>query len=258
MTGSSVPHVLILGGTSDARKLAALIHADFEDRVQLTTSLAGRTLSPANMAGNVRTGGFGGVDGLIDYLETENITALIDATHPFATNISLHALTAADETGIPRVLIARPRWSLPEALDLKRVPDTHTAADLLGKMDAHRVLLTTGIQTLKDFSSVPDVWFLVRQIENHEAPLPLSNAATVTQKPPFTLEGERDLMTENRIDTLITKESGGAATEAKLTAATELGVCTILIERPPAPPGDQVTSPEDALAWLHDCLGRKT
>lgn len=258
MNTPAIPHILILGGTADARALASLIHRKFRDGIRLTTSLAGRTKSPAGLAGVVRTGGFGGVPGLIEYVRAEDVSALIDATHPFAANISAHAHDVAEKTGIARLMIKRPRWPLPEALDVRRVTDMAAAAQQLAKTTSQRVLLTTGTQNLEAFADIPDTWFLVRQIENHEASLPMSNADTVIQKPPFTLESEKALMIEYAVDTLVTKESGGRATEAKLAAAAELGIRTVMIERPEMPAGDHVSSPEEALVWLQGCLGLNT
>ncbi len=245
-----MPHILILGGTADARQLAALIQDRLGAHVRLTTSLAGRTKRPAALAGDLRVGGFGGVSGLVDYLAAEHVTLMIDATHPFAATISRHAVEAAREVGIPRLMIVRPQWQLPVALDVVRVSDMEAAAIALRTSGARRVLLTTGIQNLDVFARLPDIWFLIRQIEDHEKPLPLAHANTVIQKPPFTLEGERALMAEHEIDTVVSKESGGSATEAKLRAAAELGIRVVLIERPPMPMGENASSPEDALIWI--------
>jgi len=195
-------------------------------------------------------GGFGGVSKLVDYLGAEHVALLIDATHPFAATISHHAVSAADEVDIPRLMIVRPQWQLPDALDAVRVSDMEAAAITLRTCGAKRVLLTTGIQKLNVFSSMHDIWFLIRQIEDHEKPLLLAHADTVIQKPPFTLEGERALMVKYKIDTVVSKKSGGSATEAKLLAAAELGITVVLIERPPMPMGENVSSPEDALIWI--------
>lgn len=253
-----IPHVLILGGTAEARQLAGLITAQLDDQVRLTTSLAGRTKAPVDVEGDVRIGGFGGVTGLIEYIKAERVNCLIDATHPFAAVISQHAHEAAEKTGLSRLMIERPRWPLPDGLDIRRVSDLAAAADNLAKSEASRVLITTGIQNLDVFSELSHIRLLVRQIENHEEPLPLDNAETVVQKPPFTVEGECTLMTENGIDTLVSKESGGTATEAKLIAAAKLGIRVIMVERPAPPPGDHVATPEEAVTWLQGCLGRST
>ena len=259
MTPENRPaHILILGGTADARRLAALIKDQIGPGVQLTTSLAGRTKRPTDLAGDVRVGGFGGAGGLADYLRAENVTCLIDATHPFAAAISAHAASAANQTAIPRLTIVRPRWQIPDSLHVQRVANMAEAAAALDAPAAKRVLLTTGIQNLDVFSHLTDIFFLIRLIETPEKPPLANHARIVIQKPPFTPEGERRLMTENRIDTLITKESGGSATEAKLLVADALGIRVILIERPSAPEGASVASPEQALSWLQARLGRST
>ena len=250
MTTPPIPHVLVLGGTAEARQLANFIHHHLGASVRLTTSLAGRTKRPAAVPGAVRVGGFGGVEGLGAYLDAEHVSFLIDATHPFASTITRHAATAADSRKTFRLMLVRAFWQIPATLDVQYVPDMEAAAAALGSIGAKRTLLTTGTQNLSVFAPMNDVWFLVRQIENHEKPLPLNNAATFTQSPPFTLEGERAIMLENRIDTLVSKESGGSATEAKLEAAAQLGIKTIVVRRPSVPPGDCVATPEEALAWL--------
>lgn len=249
-TSDPMPHILILGGTADARRLATLIDDQFGAQVRLTTSLAGRTKRPGGLRGDVRVGGFGGASGLADYLKTEHVALLIDATHPFAATISGHAVEATTETRTPRLTVVRPEWELPDTLDVLHVPTMAAAAAALRTMEARRVLLTTGVQNLDVFAHMPQIYFLVRQIEDHEKPLPLDHAHVVIQKPPYSLDGERTLMAENRIDVMISKESGGPATEAKLRAAAELGIRAILIERPPVPVGEGVSSPEDALVWI--------
>jgi len=246
-----IPHVLILGGTAEARRLATLVHDRFGEKIRLTSSLAGRTRRPVEISGDVRTGGFGGVPGLVDYIEAEAVSMLIDATHPFAATISRHAAEAVDKSGeAPRLRLSRPPWVQPEGLNAHVVPDMDAVASALRSGGAKRVLVTTGVQNLAVFASLPDIWFLVRQIEAHEKPLPMENADIIVQKPPFSVEGEVALMQDHNIDTVITKESGGEATAAKLQAATELGIRTILIKRPPEPPGDKVATPKEALAWI--------
>lgn len=245
-----LPHILLLGGTAEARRIAALIHDRLGIHVRLTTSLAGRTKQPGGLAGDLRVGGFGGVPGLVDYLKSEKVRILVDATHPFAATISHHAVEAAEKTDVSRLMVNRPRWQLPDGLDLVRVSDMEAAAVALRTCRAKRVLLTTGIQNLEVFAAETDICFLVRQIESREKPPPLTHVDTVIQKPPFTLAGERALMAEHQIDTIVSKESGGTATEAKLHAAAELGIRVVLIERPPTPAGESVSSAEEALQWI--------
>jgi len=251
-------HILILGGTADARKLAALIADQCGLNVRVTTSLAGRTKRPVDLVGDIRVGGFGGVEGMVDYLVSEKVSCLIDATHPFAATISAHAVSATLKAAIPRLMIVRPSWQLPKSLNVVRVASITDAAVALRTLHAGRVLLTTGIQNLGAFSHLPEIFFLVRLIESPAKPLVLDHARVVIQKPPFTLAGERGLMEENRIDTLVSKQSGGSATEAKLLAADALGIRTVLIDRPPVSEGESVASPEEAAVWLQAFLGRST
>ncbi len=255
---ASSNHILILGGTADARKLVILITSQCGPNVRVTTSLAGRTKRPVDLAGDVRIGGFGGTEGMVNYLVSENVTHLIDATHPFAATISAHAVSATQKAAIPRLMIVRPCWQLPDGLKVVRVASMTDAAAILRASNTGRVLLTTGIQNLDAFSRLSEIFFMVRLIESPEKPLALDHASVIIQKPPFTLEGERKLMEENRIDTLVSKQSGGSATEAKLLAAAALGIGVVLIDRPPVPEGESVASPEDAAVWLQAFLGRST
>lgn len=260
MTNQSAPsgHILILGGTADARKLAALITDQCGSDVRVTTSLAGRTKRPVDLAGDVRVGGFGGIEGLVDYLVSKNVTHLVDATHPFAATISAHAASATHKTAVPRLMIVRPCWQLPDNLIVMHAASMTDAVATLRTSNARRVLLTTGIQNLDAFSSLSDIFFLARLIESPEKPLALDHASVIIQKPPFTLEGECKLMKENRIDTVVSKQSGGSATEAKLLAAAALGIRVVLIDRPPVPEGESVASPTEAAIWLQARLGRRT
>ena len=237
--------VLILGGTREAAELARRVHEAGE--VAAITSLAGRLPNPALPPGEVRIGGFGGAVGLADYLEAEGIAAVIDATHPFAATISAHAQLACEGRGVPRLVLRRPSWRPAPGDRWYVVDDLEGAAALLPTV-ARRAFLTTGSGGLEAFSAVPNVWFLVRLIAPR-SPLPIPGAALVTGRPPFTLDRERRLIAARRIDTLVTKNSGGAA-EAKLDAAREAGIQVIMIRRPPPPPGETVETVTQALRWL--------
>ncbi len=260
MVKATKPRLLILGGTAEARELARQIHDAFGDRLDVTSSLAGRTRNAQPIAGQVRQGGFGGVEGLEHYLRDNDISCLIDATHPFAAIITRHAAQAAETLDVPRLVLRRPTWTLPENLKLKRVDNLTEAATTLQELTSQRVFLTTGVQGLDTFATVRDVYFLVRQIENHEALTALQNAQVIVQKPPYNEPGERKLMHEHDIDTLVTKESGGDATVAKLHAAAALGIHVVMISRPVLPPGKAVETVAQALDWLNDqaLLGRST
>ncbi|GAA4553500.1 cobalt-precorrin-6A reductase [Pseudonocardia xishanensis] len=230
--------VLILGGTSDARALAGLLPG-------AVSSLAGRVRAPVLPPGEVRVGGFGGIDGLVDYLRAERITHVVDATHPFAARMTAHAAEACAATGVPLVILRRPGWSSVPGDRWIRVPSLPAAADLVPRLGS-RVFLTTGRQDLATFAGL-DPWFLVRSVDPPDPPVP-HRMLSLLDRGPFTVEGERALLREHAIDLLVTKDSGGP-TGAKLTAARELGVPVIMVDRPPLPPGVPVVrTPEEAAA----------
>ncbi|WP_127501648.1 cobalt-precorrin-6A reductase [Actinoplanes solisilvae] len=235
------PRVLILGGTSEARALSGALPG-----VTVITSLAGRTSSPLRPAGEVRVGGFGGVDGLTAYLRSEGIDLLIDATHPFAARISDNAAAAATATGIPLLVVRRPGWLEQPGDVWHRVPDLEEAAALLPRL-GHRVFLTAGRQGIAAFAEV-DAWFLARSVEPPEPPMP-SRLETVLDRGPFTLDGERRLLAEHRIDVIVSKDSGGPG--AKLVAARERGIPVVMVDRPRAPAAaGTVASVAEAAAWV--------
>lgn len=244
-------HVLILGGTTEARRLAAALAADPELRV--TSSLAGRVAEPRLPAGEVRIGGFGGPAALGHWLAEHEVDALIDATHPFAAAISFHAAEAAATARVPLLALRRPgwaagrddRWHLADSLD-------EAAAMLPGL--GRRIFLTTGRTGLAAFAATTGLWFLVRSVDAPEPPLP-DRTEVLLDRGPFTLEGEAELLRRHRIDVLVTKDSGGPATAAKLTAAREAGLPVVVVRRPPVPDGVPVAAtPEDAGAWLRAVL----
>jgi precorrin-6A/cobalt-precorrin-6A reductase len=241
------PHVLILGGTTEARQLAAVLAA--RPGVRVTTSLAGRVSRPGAVAGDVRIGGFGGARGLADWLRAERVDALVDATHPFAESITANAARAAAATGVPSVVLRRPGWR-PEPGDRwHTVPSLDLAADLLPLL-GQRVFLTTGRLGLAAFAHLSDLHFVVRSVEPPEPPLP-PYTEVLLARGPFTVADESALLGEHCIDVLVTKDSGGEATAAKLTAARQLALPVVLVERPPLPEGlDTVPDVAGALEWL--------
>ena len=247
--------LLILGGTHEAVAFADAVTARCGSTVEVISALAGRTSAPRRPVGTVRIGGFGGVAGLQAYLRAEQIDALVDATHPFAATISHHAAEASVRTGVPRLVLVRPPWS-PEPGDRwTTVADDAAAAHATKDSNAQRIFLTTGGRGLAAFAGLADRWFLVRLIERPSAPIPLAQHRLILARGPFTAKGERDLMVKERVDLLITRASGGGATEAKLIAARELGLPVLLVERPPAQAGEAVTTIDEALAWVAARLG---
>jgi precorrin-6A/cobalt-precorrin-6A reductase len=234
--------VLILGGTSEARALAGAL-----PEFAVISSLAGRTSSPLLPAGEVRIGGFGGVDGLGAFLRERHVDVLVDATHPFAEGISANAAAAAAATGIPLLVLRRPGWVEQPGDDWRRVRTLDDAAALLPRL-GRRVFLTTGRQGIATFAGLDDVWFLARSVEPPAPPMP-RRLEVLLDRGPFTVEGELRLLREHRIDVLVSKDSGGS--DAKLVAARERGIPVVLIDRPPASPaGATVGAVDEAVAWL--------
>ncbi|MCL6297190.1 cobalt-precorrin-6A reductase [Streptomyces kronopolitis] len=247
-----VRHVLILGGTTEARRLAGLLAADPSLRV--TSSLAGRVAAPRLPAGEVRIGGFGGPEGQARWLREHAVDALIDATHPFADTISRHAALAAGTAHVPLLALRRPGWVPGPGDRWHQVTSLDEAAAALPAL-GNRVFLTTGRMGLAHFAHLTDLWFLVRSVDAPEPPYP-PRMTTLLDRGPFTPEGERALLREHRIDVLVTKDSGAAATAAKLTAAREAALPVVVVQRPPVPDGVPVaTDPLEAAEWLRRLFG---
>ena len=243
--------ILILGGTGEAVALARLLESRAE--FDVITSLAGRTRRPAAVPGHVRTGGFGGATGLAAWLEAERVDALVDATHPYAATISRHAAQACDARGAPRVQLWRPAW-VPAGGDAWiEVPDLNAAADAVadsGITADGSVFLTTGARDVQAFRRQKATKFLVRLVDVPQPALPLARCELIIDRGPFAVETERALLREHRVELLVSKNSGGAATYPKLAAARELQVPVVMVRRPDPEPGARVDSAEAALRWL--------
>ena len=240
--------ILILGGTEEARLLAQQLVAMGHD---VTTSLAGKTSDPLLPKGNVRIGGFGGGDGLGNHLMTEGYQRLVDATHPYALEIARNAVRAAALSGVKLVRLVRPAWQEPQYAFWKHVATAEEAAASLPK--GARALLTIGHTGLDSFLARTDCSFVVRSIEPLEKPLPV-NAQSVIARPPFFVGGETELMQHEGISHLVSKNSGGVQTEAKLQAATVLRLPVVMLARPELPPAYEVPTVGQAIAALK--LGR--
>jgi precorrin-6A/cobalt-precorrin-6A reductase len=237
--------ILILGGTGEARELAAELTAAGAD---VLSSLAGRVSRPRLPAGPVRIGGFGGADGLAAFLRAERITRLVDATHPFAATITASAAQAAARTGVPRLVLRRPAWETDPAWDL--VPGITAAAAAVKAWPGESVFLTTGRRDLAAFAADDRHHFLVRTVDPPEGPGP-PRMTLLLDRGPYTVEGESALIWEHRTGLLVTKNSGGPMTAAKLTAARDLGVHVVMVQRPPLPPGSAAVETVPAvLRWL--------
>lgn len=240
--------VLLLGGTTEASRLGHLLSPEPDLAPML--SLAGRTRAPRLPPIPHRIGGFGGIPGLIAFLEAERIGALIDATHPFAAQMSRHAAAAAKACDVPLLAIRRPPWR-PQAGDRwTEIADMAAAAAALGPVP-RRVFLTIGRQDLAPFAAAPQHHYLIRSVDAPPAEALPPRAEVISARGPFDEAAEAALLSAHAIEVLVTKNSGGTATAAKLAAARRLGLPVIMVARPPvAEEVETVETPEAALAWL--------
>ncbi|MFC4907128.1 cobalt-precorrin-6A reductase [Actinomadura gamaensis] len=236
--------VLLLGGTGEARRLAALL--DGRPGVEVISSLAGRTGRAGVPSGRVRVGGFGGPDALRTWLADEAVDAVVDATHPFAARITASAAAAAADAGVPFLLLRRPGWTAGPGDDWRRVPSLEAAA---ANLPGERVFLTTGRTGLAAFAADDRRWFLVRSVDAPAPPAP-PRMHVLLDRGPFEVEDEIELMRRHAIDVVVTKDSGGDMTAAKLTAARRLGLPVVMIDRPPVPDVPTVETVDAAAAWL--------
>jgi precorrin-6A/cobalt-precorrin-6A reductase len=234
--------LLLLGGTGEGTMIAR--HLDGRPGLEIVTSLAGRVAAPSLPAGEVRIGGFGGITGLIDYLAAERIDGVIDATHPFAAQISIHAAAACAEAKVPLLAYVRAPWMPIMGDDWRPAADAAAAA----RLSTGRVLLTIGRQEVEEFAGV-DAWFLIRAIDPPTGAVPRRRQLLLSRGP-FDLDDELDLMRAHRITMVVSKNSGGAATYAKIAAARTLGLPVVMIERPARPETEQAFDLATVDAWL--------
>lgn len=239
--------ILVLGGTTEASRLAKAL-ADRPD-VEATLSLAGRTEAPAAQPIPTRIGGFGGVDGLAAFLREHRIEALVDATHPFAAQMSRNAAEAAAATGTPIVAFVRPPWRREPGDDWREVATLEEAALAIGETP-RRVLLTTGRLGLASFEGAPQHHYVIRTID-HPGDLPgLPDHTLLLERGPFDLAAEIALMERERIEVVVTKNSGGAATYPKIVAARRLGLPVVIRQPPARPDVPQVADVAGVFAFL--------
>ncbi|MEQ8450474.1 MAG: cobalt-precorrin-6A reductase [Nitratireductor sp.] len=250
-------HILILGGTGEARNLAARL----EGQCRLTLSLAGRTINPAGQPVPVRVGGFGGAAGLEAWLRCEGVTVLVDATHPFAARITANAAAAARTAGVPLIALRRPAWQRHEGDRWREVGTVAEAVAALGAAQ-RRVFVALGRQELTPLLSAPQHFYLVRSVDPVEPPLALPSVAYLLARGPFVKDGEETLFRRYSIDAVLAKNSGGDATYAKLAAARALGIEVVLVRRPSSPEGGIIVASVDeavrALAHLVPVLSAST
>lgn len=242
-------HLLILGGTGEAASLAAAALERFAGRIEVTTSLAGRTERPAPLPGRRRIGGFGGAAGLAAYLGADHVDVVVDATHPFAAQISAQAIEACAAADVPRLVLQRPPWPRHPHDRWIEVEDLAGAAAVLPRL-GRRVWLTIGARGLDAFAGLRDCHFIVRLVDPPRAPLPLASHEIMLGRGPFDLTEERRIIERHVVEVLVAKASGGSATAAKLVAARERGLPVVMIRRPLPAPGPQVDNVVAALDWI--------
>lgn len=241
-----MPNLLILGGTSEANALARAVA---EARIPATYSYAGRVDTPRPQPVPVRTGGFGGTEGLIRYLKAERITHVIDATHPFAAQMSRNAAAACAATGIALIALTRAPWAAQPGDRWNDVPDIAAAVRALGAAPA-RVFLAIGRMHLAEFAAAPQHAYLLRLVDAPTAPLPLPDCTVEVARGPFDTAADTALLRAHRTEIVVSKNSGGAGAYAKITAARALGLPVVMIGRPALPARAEVHDPAAVLDWL--------
>jgi len=251
--GLSMTRALILGGTSDANRLATAVAAEGFDAIY---SYAGRTQVRLNQPLPTRTGGFGGADGLADYITSEKITHVIDATHPFATEIRRNAVAAYAATSTPLIARARAPWTKMQGDRWIEVPDIPTAVAAL-PIERARVFLGIGRQHVATFAAKPQHAYTLRFIDAPNGALQLPGSDVIVSRGPFTLADELEMMRRRGIEWVVARNSGGTGARAKIDAARELGLPVVMITRPELPARPQVESVDEILRWLSHgpCLG---
>ena len=240
------PIVLILGGTFEARALAKAVAVAEIDAIY---SYAGRTASPERLPIPTRIGGYGGAEGMTEYLGQTGITHVVDATHPFAQNISRNAAIACTSTGTPLIALTRPEWQ-PEAQDQwLDVPDMQSAVAALD-VDTQRVFLAIGKQEVDLFAARPQHHYLLRFVDAPETPPPLPNRQLLLGRGPFTVEGDLAMMRDHGTTLVVSKNSGGSGARAKLDAARSLGLPVVMVSRPKLPDRLTVGTPQEVIDWI--------
>jgi precorrin-6A/cobalt-precorrin-6A reductase len=244
--------ILILGGTTEARELAARLAE--RTGLAVTVSLAGRTAQVVTQGAPTRIGGFGGTEGLAAWLRDKQVDILVDATHPYAARISRNAAEAAAATATPFLALRRPPWTRVAGDDWTEVAGEGEAAVALGR-EPRRVFLALGRQELAPFEAAPQHFYLVRSVDPVEPPLAVPHATYVLERGPFSEAADRRLMEAHRIDMLICRNSGGDGGYAKIAAARALHIPIVMIARPSLPEVANVAAGVDeAVAWLDHVL----
>ena len=240
--------ILILGGTAEAASLAGILSR--RSGAEVTTSLAGILPDRPDLPGAVRLGGFGGVCGLKDHLVESRVDVLVDATHPFAGTMAGHAHQAAAAAGVPRIKLLRPMWTMRCGDRWIEVDDASRAAHALARLAPPAALVTLGSRSLEPFARLEGLRLVFRMIAMPATPIDGPGIEIILERGPFDPVDEKTLMIDHGIGALVTRASGGEATEAKIEAARELALPVVMIRRPPPPPGPTVAAVDDVLDWL--------
>jgi precorrin-6A/cobalt-precorrin-6A reductase len=238
--------ILLLGGTTEANLVAQAIA---QAGLSGVYSYAGRTEAPMGQPIHMRVGGFGGVEGLRAYLKAEAITQVIDATHPFAAQMSTNAVAACEADGVPLIALERAPWVAGEGDRWTHVPDIDAAVAALAG-PAKRVFLAIGRQHIDAFAAQPQHRYLLRLVDAPTSPLPFS-AEVIVARGPFDVAGDTALMREQDIEVVVAKNAGGKGAVAKIAAARALGLPVVMIDRPVIPPRPVVHSVARVMTWLN-------
>ena len=240
------PNLLILGGTTESAALAkALAGAGFK----AVLSFAGRVAKPAEQPLPIRVGGFGGAQGLAAYIQENAVTHVVDATHPFAAQMSTNAVSACDQTGVPLIALTRPEWSAEQGDTWTRVPDIDAAVVALDR-PAASVFLAVGRMHIAEFAAQPQHHYLLRFVDPPEGSLALPDSHVITARGPFRHDDDLALMRAQNVQVVVSKNAGGTGAVAKITAARALGLEVIMIDRPVVPARREVSTMEAVLDWL--------
>jgi precorrin-6A/cobalt-precorrin-6A reductase len=247
--GSNMQNILLLGGTSEASQLAQQLAAHPVAGRQAVFSYAGRTARPATQPLRQRLGGFGGAAGLVDYIRREGVTHVIDATHPFAAQMSRNAVAACAEVGASLCALQRPAWQAGVADNWTHVPSLAAAADVLPDEPA-RVFLAIGKQNLDLFTAAPQHHYLLRLVDEPEGDLPLAQTMVVIARGPFQAAEDQALMRQHGVTHIVSKNAGGIGAEAKLIAARRLSLPVIMVDRPTVPARTVFGTVDEVMCWL--------